>query len=67
MLSRANQVTLFEADESARAATRTPTVVARRRAPSWRVDSGFIVHNQRTYPLLTRLFAELGVPPSRPR
>ena len=26
------------------------------------VDSGFIVHNQRTYPTLLRLFAELDVP-----
>lgn len=28
---------------------------------SHRVDSGFIVHNDRTYPLLRRLFAELDV------
>ncbi|GMA21815.1 hypothetical protein [Arsenicicoccus piscis] len=26
------------------------------------MDSGFIVHNDRTYPLLQRLFAELEVP-----
>ncbi len=30
-------------------------------APITEVDSGFIVHNDRTYPLLRRLFAELDV------
>jgi predicted NAD/FAD-binding protein len=29
------------------------------------VDSGFIVHNDRTYPLLRRLFADLDVPVRR--
>lgn len=27
-----------------------------------RIDSGFIVHNRRTYPVLLRIFDELGVP-----
>ena len=43
------------------AATRTPTTSARRDG-SLRVDSGFIVHNERTYPHLLRLFGELDVP-----
>ena len=31
------------------------------------LDSGFLVHNTRTYPNLIRLFAELGSPPATPR
>ena len=45
----------------ARAATPTPTVVAGRRPRTLAIDTGFIVHNPRTYPVLLRLFAELGV------
>jgi uncharacterized protein len=60
LLSRANEVTVFEADDrlgghahTHRLATQDGTELA--------VDSGFIVCNERTYPLLTKLFEELGV------
>ncbi len=43
------------------AATRTPTTSAGRDG-SLRIDSGFIVHNEKTYPHLLRLFRELDVP-----
>jgi predicted NAD/FAD-binding protein len=52
VLSRTDRVTLFEADDRLGGHADThPTGV----------DTGFIVYNERTYPLLTRLFAELGV------
>ena len=38
----------------------TPTS-SRRPTATLAIDTGFIVHNQRTYPTLLRLFAELGV------
>jgi predicted NAD/FAD-binding protein len=53
-------VTLFEADGrlGGHAHThRVPTPEGR----VARIDSGFIVHNENTYPNLVRLFAELGV------
>jgi len=55
VLSRTDHVTLFEADRrlGGRADTHLVGPVP--------VDTGFIVYNERTYPLLTRLFAELGV------
>ena len=55
VLSRTDHVTLFEADRRLGGHADTHLVGP---VP---VDTGFIVYNERTYPLLTRLFAELGV------
>ncbi|WP_407548945.1 FAD-dependent oxidoreductase [Streptomyces sp. Pv4-95] len=61
VLSTARDVTLYEADGRLGGHAHTHDV----RAPDGRVvpvDSGFIVHNRRTYPHLLRLFDELDVP-----
>jgi len=60
LLARDHHVTLFEADDRVGGHAHTHDVPVRDggRVP---VDSGFIVLNDRTYPLLRRLFAELGV------
>lgn len=55
LLRRRHEVTLFEADDRLGGHAHTHDV------PGARVDSGFIVHNDRTYPSLQRLFTELGV------
>jgi predicted NAD/FAD-binding protein len=60
LLSRENQVTLFEADDRLGGHADTHTVTGAD-GHELAVDTGFIVHNVRTYPLLTRLFDELGV------
>ncbi len=58
-LSRGNTVHLFEKEDRIGGHTRTVEVDSSRgRLP---VDTGFIVHNDRTYPNLVRLLAELGV------
>ena len=60
ILERDADVTLFEADDRLGGHADTHDQVdatGARRA----VDTGFIVHNERTYPHLLRLFAELGV------
>ena len=57
--SRTAHVTLFEADDrlGGHADThRVPTPEG-----ELAIDTGFIVHNRRTYPTLLRLFAELGI------
>ena len=60
ILSRTDEVTLFEAADrlGGHADTHLVAGVDGRQVP---VDTGFIVYNERTYPLLTRLFGELGV------
>src|SRR5690348_210457 len=60
LLSRTHDVTLFEAEPRLGGHAHTHDVAdvdGQRHA----VDSGFIVHNDVTYPLLRKLFAELGV------
>ena len=55
LLSRAHEVEVFEREP--RAGGHTHTVVHDGLA----LDTGFLVHNERNYPLLLRLFRELGV------
>ena len=52
-------VTLFEADDRLGGHADTHNVTDGERTLG--VDTGFIVHNSRTYPVLSRIFAELGV------
>jgi predicted NAD/FAD-binding protein len=60
VLARTDEVTIFEAD--ARLGGHADThLVPGPGGGEVPVDTGFIVCNDRTYPLLTRLFAELGV------
>ena len=60
LLTRTHDVTVFEADArlGGHAHTHDLTDSA---GKAQAVDSGFIVHNDRTYPWLRKLFAELGV------
>ncbi|MGH8939585.1 MAG: NAD(P)/FAD-dependent oxidoreductase, partial [Actinomycetes bacterium] len=55
VLGRSRDVTLFEADDRFGGHAHTHQV------DGHAVDTGFIVHNDQTYPLLRRLFAELDV------
>lgn len=61
VLSRSHDVTLYEADHRLGGHAHTHTVTTDD-GGEVRVDSGFIVHNERTYPHLLRLFRELDVP-----
>ncbi len=62
--SRTAHVTLYEADERLGGHADTHLVTETRADGTLHelaIDTGFIVHNPRTYPVLLRLFAELGV------
>ena len=58
--SRTAHVTLFEADERLGGHADTHRVTDPH-GTELGIDTGFIVHNRRTYPTLLRLFRELGV------
>lgn len=58
-LSRKHEVFLFE--KESRLGGHTHTVTVESSQGPLAVDTGFIVHNDRTYPNLVRLFSELGV------
>jgi uncharacterized protein len=60
LLNRIHDIEVFEANDYIGGHTNTITVSdAGRPLP---IDTGFIVYNTKTYPNLTRLFAELDVP-----
>ena len=60
VLNRHDNVTLFEADNRLGGHAHTHNV-SQPDGSTLGIDTGFIVHNERTYPTLLRLFAELGV------
>jgi uncharacterized protein len=59
LLSRRHRVSLFERDT--RLGGHTHTVLVEHRGGTLALDTGFLVHNPRTYPNLVRLFGDLGV------
>lgn len=60
VLQRSDSVSLYEADGRLGGHAHTHDVPSAN-GRLQRIDSGFIVHNERTYPMLLRLFRELGV------
>ena len=59
LLSRSHEVTLFEADN--RPGGHAHTVTVDLPDGSFDVDTGFLVYNERNYPGLIKLFADLEV------
>ncbi len=60
LLQRRYDVTLYESEDRLGGHAHTHDMVTAD-AGTVRVDTGFIVYNEQTYPRLTRMFAELGV------
>ncbi|MFE3324446.1 NAD(P)/FAD-dependent oxidoreductase [Streptomyces sp. NPDC059176] len=60
VLAKSNDVTLYEGDDRLGGHAHTHELPAPG-GGTVSVDSGFIVHNERTYPWLLRLFRELGI------
>ncbi len=58
-LSRSHDITLFEKDT--RLGGHTHTLDLHEEARPFSMDTGFMVYNERTYPLLTQLFASLDI------
>jgi uncharacterized protein len=61
LLSRKYDVHLFEKDNRLGGHTHTHLIEDPATGRATPVDTGFIVHNDRTYPNLVKLFAELGI------
>ncbi len=59
LLSEKHEVTLFE--RTLKLGGHTNTVTVKTPSGEQPVDTGFIVYNERNYPLLTAMFRELGV------
>jgi predicted NAD/FAD-binding protein len=60
IIARTHEVTLFERDERLGGHANT-IAVGTADGREVALDTGFIVHNERTYPTLLRLFADLGI------
>jgi uncharacterized protein len=60
IIARTHEVTLFERDERLGGHANT-VAVGTADGREVALDTGFIVHNERTYPTLLRLFADLGI------
>lgn len=60
--SRTCEVALYEADDRLGGHADTHVVPDAASGRDLLIDTGFIVHNRQTYPVLMRLFGELGVP-----